>query len=156
MNSHEITLGQDADIQFSEHSMFLSSQAFLNKSLMEWSQGSPPQKIPNRQINSDVTFQANERMMTKVIHMVENVYHVTTASPTRDNSEPVFPQGLSLLCRNCFRIIIIIDRMAVIIIIYWNLTRSRHYAKHNTWIFHTISHNPVRVKLYEETEAQRS
>lgn len=106
MNSHETTLGQDAHADFSEHSVFPRSQAFLNKSSVEWSPDSPPQKTPSRQIDTDVTFQPTRTRMAKVIHMAK-VQHVTTASSSRGNSvflsEAFFSQGPRLPYRNCYR-----------------------------------------------------
>lgn len=60
MNSHEITLGQDAHVDFSEH-LSLRFQAFLNKSSVERSQDSSPLKAPGRRIDSDAIFQPTGR-----------------------------------------------------------------------------------------------
>lgn len=84
MNSHEITLGQGEHTDCSERSVSLSSQALLNKSSMDWNQGAPPQDAPSRRINSDVTFLPTRTRMTKAIHMVEKLYHVTEASSSRE------------------------------------------------------------------------
>ena len=46
MSSHEITPGQGAHTDCSEHSVSLVSQALLDKSSVDWRQGAPPQEAP--------------------------------------------------------------------------------------------------------------
>lgn len=84
MNSPEITLGQGEHIDCSERSVSLSSQALLNKSSVAWNQGAPPQEAPSRRVNSDVTFLPTRMRMTKAMHMVEKLYHVTETSSSRE------------------------------------------------------------------------
>ena len=125
MNSHEITLGQGAHIDFSEHSVSLGSRALLNKSSADWNQGASPQEAPSRQVDSDVTFLPSRTRMTKVIHMVEKVYPMTAVSSSAENlsffQNPCFSQDPCLPGRHCYRTMIHIFWL-LLLLISWNLT----------------------------------
>lgn len=159
MSSHEITPGQGAHTDCSEHSVSLGSQALLNKSSVDWSQGAPPQEAPADKLTlMSHSYQLERGWLRWSIWWRRSVM-----------SKRHLPQGkffffffwMLLFTRpkaawqkslNHYRIIIIDIKMIIMIYL---LNSYRHYARYNRWMIHAVL-IALWGLLYGETESRRA